>query len=447
MNHPLTIGKYAITGVLGEGAMGVVYRAHDPVIQRPVAIKTIHRHLAPSADDSEGASLAARFRNEARAVGRLSHPGIVAIYEYGEDDGTAFIAMEFVPGQSLAQRLAATPLLPEAEVLRLMDALLDALSFAHAQGVWHRDVKPANLLITPGGQLKITDFGIARIENAALTQVASSIGTPGYMAPEQYLGEGVDHRADIFAAGVLLYRLLTGQAPFAGAPESVMYKIFNETPMPPSQVQGTNRGAGYDDIVACALARDMSARYASADAFRRALALRRDRASPTGIVDDDATVINGARASRAVDADPPAGRDPSWLGDLERTLIDSIGPVARLLVREAARESPDNASVVQRLARQIPEERARDAFVARFAPAMPAMPASTGAPAAAAVDDDLLARVVSLLTRHIGPIAQVVVKKAAARAQDRAQLLALVVESVDAGPDRVKLDEALRALR
>jgi serine/threonine protein kinase len=162
MSHPDRLGKYAITGVLGEGAMGVVYKGYDAGIARSVAIKTVHHRLL--GDDAALDSFAARFRNEAQAVGRLSHPGIVAIYDYGQDGGTTYIAMEFVEGRNLAQIIAATPRLPEADVLRLMDQLLDALDCAHRHGVLHRDVKPANLLVTADWQLKVTDFGIARID-------------------------------------------------------------------------------------------------------------------------------------------------------------------------------------------------------------------------------------------------------------------------------------------
>src|SRR5262245_15040139 len=232
MKHPERLGKYPITGVLGQGAMGVVYKARDPVIQRPVAIKTIHIGLV--AGDAERANLSARFRNEAQAVGRLSHPGIVAIYEYGEDESTAYIAMEYVEGLSLERVLPPRRPLPESEALSVMQQLLDALACAHRAGVWHRDIKPANLIMTASGQLKLTDFGIARIENASLTQVTSVIGTPGYMAPEQYVGQGITHQVDLFAAGVLLYRMLTGIAPFAGPPEVAMYKILHEDPPAPS---------------------------------------------------------------------------------------------------------------------------------------------------------------------------------------------------------------------
>src|ERR1700712_3509804 len=164
MAIPERIGKYTISEVLGQGAMGVVYKGFDPHIQRPVAIKVIHKELL--GDDRAKDSIAARFRNEAQAVGRIAHPGVVAIYEFGEDADTAYIAMEFVPGRNLEQVLAGTPMLDETQLLGIMDQLLSAMAVAHGHGVWHRDIKPANLLLTAAGQVKLTDFGIARIEHA-----------------------------------------------------------------------------------------------------------------------------------------------------------------------------------------------------------------------------------------------------------------------------------------
>ena len=305
MSVPAKLGKYPITGVLGTGAMGVVYKALDPVIDRPVAIKTILKSLL--GQDLSGSSAAERFRHEARAVGRLSHPGIVAIYEYGEDEDTAYIAMEYVEGRSLAQVLATTPRLPEADILTLMDQLLAALDCAHRAGVWHRDIKPANLIVTDAGRLKLTDFGIARIETVALTQVNSSIGTPGYMAPEQYVGEGVDHRVDIFAAGVLLYAMLCGHGPFRGAPETVMFKVLNEDPLPPSQVAGSGRSTFYDAVVARALAKRPADRYASVAAFREALA---QRVADATAIDAEATRIV-VQPGAAVAASPAAASSDS----------------------------------------------------------------------------------------------------------------------------------------
>lgn len=474
MKIPERIGKYSVSEVLGQGAMGVVYKGFDPHIQRQVAIKTIHKTLLvdPVANAQQD-SIAARFRNEAQAVGRIAHPGVVAIYEFGEDENTAYIAMEFVEGRNLDQVLAGTPLLAEAQLLRIMDQLLDALACAHEHGVWHRDIKPANLILTAAGQVKLTDFGIARIANLGLTQVSSMIGTPGYMAPEQYIGEGVDQRADIFACGVLLYRMLTGQPAFAGAAEVVMYKILNEQPVPPSQASQGARPAAYDAVVARALAKRAEDRYPSAQAFRQALAAI---AMGAGAASNEATVIVqpgqwahavAAAPTHPAGAVPPsqrgssatalAGWDPQTLSRVERALASHVGPMAKLMVREAARGCSDIASLATAVSQHIPEQAKRAQFISAatagsqatlLASAAKPAPSQAGrtqfagtaaAPAAAAapLNEDHKARALQVLTRQLGPIARVVVKRAADQCGgDRGRFLQLLLEAApeaDAG--------------
>src|SRR4051812_16396475 len=190
--------------------MGLVYLARDPILDREVALKTIRAELL---DESHAPHAVARFRQEAMAAARLSHPGIVAIYDYAEDAGTAYIAMEYAPGENVGDYVARYGLtLPE--IRELMTQLLEALEYAHDRGVVHRDIKPENLIVS--GRLKIADFGVAHLANSRLTMAGQTIGTPGYMAPEQHTGEPVDHRVDVFAAGVLLYTLWTGCQPFPG---------------------------------------------------------------------------------------------------------------------------------------------------------------------------------------------------------------------------------------
>lgn len=472
MSHPERLGKYPITGVLGTGAMGVVYKAFDPVINRPVAIKTILKSLI--GQDMSGSSAAERFKHEARAVGRLSHPGIVAIYEYGEDDDAAFIAMEFVEGRTLAQILAATPRLPEADILTLMDQLLAALACAHRAGVWHRDIKPANLIVTDGGQLKVTDFGIARIDSVALTQVSSSIGTPGYMAPEQYVGEGVDHRVDIFAAGVLLYTLLVGHGPFRGPAETVMYKVLNENPLAPSQVDGVGRDGFYDAIVARALAKQAAERYASVTELREALAQRgpdanaidpeatrivvrpgRPQAQP-GPVAAEAGSGSGTRSATS----PIAGWDDATLHQVELALASFIGPVAKVLVRQAARSCADLKTLTVKVGSHLANDHDRQSFMTRIGPASAAgrggatrlttPPKSGSAPppasdAGGALPATLVAAATAVLARHLGPIASVVARKAAAKTRSREPFFEQLAEPVDPA-ERERLLAELRRL-
>ncbi len=495
MKHPERLGKYPIAGVLGEGAMGVVYKGFDPMIHRPVAIKTIQKtHLGES---DESAAIAARFRNEAQAVGRLSHPGIVQIYEYGEDDDTAFIAMEYVEGRTLEKLLSGRGRLPEPEVLSLMDQLLDALDCAHRAGVWHRDIKPANLLVTYDGQLKVTDFGVARIASIALTRVASMIGTPGYMAPEQYTGEGLSHRVDLFAAGVLLYRLLTGQAPFVGPAQTVMYKILHEDPPPPSMLSDGASPLFYDAVVARALAKEPEDRYASAGEFRQALAVRgvpmvRSRATPAELADDDATVVvpasrsAGARpstgASSASMAGAPMGASPGaapgssggaadWttganapaVADVERQLATVMGPIAKAIVKQAARTVGDVDSLRLAVAQHIPDERERAQFVSGAKPqtgtrtlfktrtaAAPEAPSGTqAAPPVSGAGERLTeattAAALPLMVEIVGPIAKVLVRKAATQATTKAQFVQALADAVEPA-DQPKVLAAMQKL-
>ena len=466
-NVPDKIGKYIISSVLGRGAMGVVYKGFDPHIQRLVAIKTVHKSLL--GDDGEIDSIAARFHNEAKAVGRIAHPGIVAIYELGQDESTAFIAMEFVNGRNLEQVLAGTPMLPEAQVLSIMNQLLDALDCAHRNGVWHRDIKPANLLLTADGQLKLTDFGIARIENAGLTQVSSVIGTPGYMAPEQYIGDDVDHRADLFAVGVLLYHLLAGRAPFTGRPDQVMYQVLNEDAPPPSSVASPARHEAYDSVVSQAMARQLDQRFASAAAFREALAAAARLSDGS---DGNATVLvekaqwlhtitrakqsqpapksQGGQGSVADQSNPshpvyPSQWDAPTLSRIERSLASYVGPMAKFMVRDAARSCNDLYTLTSALALHIGEGQKRQQFMHEANPSSQATPLARTvalplaptlvAPTAASsrpdvpLSDDIKAHATQVLTRQLGPIAKILIKRAAERAHGRAQFLDLLLEA------------------
>ncbi len=271
MLPPELEAKYDYRGVLGQGAMGRVLDAMDRVMERPVAIKLVDR---PRMGDAEAEEGHARFRREAQATGRLSHPNIVGVYEYGENQTTAWIVMEQVSGGTLKSRFDRQERFPIAEIARLMGQVLAALAYSHAKGVIHRDIKPANIMLAPGPdgqvQVKIADFGIARLENSSMTQVGTMMGTPSYMAPEQFRGEVVDERADIWAAGVVLYQFLTGEKPFEGGFSAVMHKALNIDPPPPSRLSVT-APAALDAVVARAMAKRPADRYPGAAAFADAL--------------------------------------------------------------------------------------------------------------------------------------------------------------------------------
>jgi eukaryotic-like serine/threonine-protein kinase len=271
MSLPEKIGRYEIQGELGKGGMGVVYKGFDRGIGRGVAIKAITKSTLAEAELKHVIS---RFRHEAQAVGRLVHPRIVQIYDYGEDDEVAYIVMELVNGKTLAQHLEQEVRYEIHEVGEIVRQLLDGLGHAHAENVVHRDIKPSNILINSDGRIKISDFGIAHIDTSSLTQVGDILGTPHYMAPEQFLGIDIDSLADLYSVGVIAYELLTGRKPYTGSAAQVMQKALNESPTDPSKLN-PKLSPMMDKVLHKALAKKREDRYRSArefsDAFRSAL--------------------------------------------------------------------------------------------------------------------------------------------------------------------------------
>jgi len=300
---PDRLGKYDVTEILGTGAMGVVYRGFDPGIRRVVAIKTIRRELI--AGDRPGAMMLKRFRNEAQAAGRLSHPGIVAVYDYGEDAEVAYIAMEYVEGNSLREYFARGTRFSERDAVSIMSQLLEALTHAHERRVWHRDIKPGNLIVMMNGRVKVADFGIARIEASDLTQTGAVLGSPGYMAPEQYAAAAIDHRADVFAAGVVFYQLLTGSRPFVGTAEQLAYAICHTEPARPSITDPGKGWEKYDALIAKALAKRPEDRFQTAEAFRAALLEAHARPAAASI-SEETIITEILRPAAAVDASSPS---------------------------------------------------------------------------------------------------------------------------------------------
>src|SRR6202158_2907998 len=255
-------GRYEIVGELGRGAMGVVYKAMDPVLGRTAAVKTIR--LSEQGTGLSRPELLSRFQTEARAAGLLTHPNIVVVFDAGEEDGLYYITMELVEGKSLQALLDGGHAFPLPRTLRIMEQTCSALQFAHERNVIHRDIKPANLMLTADDTVKVTDFGTAKIlQFGTVQQTAHVMGTPSYMSPEQVKGRAVDGRSDIFSLGVMLYEMVTGEKPFPGQSiTTVIYKIVNEEPVPPRQIDPSIH-PGISAIVMKGLAKDPDTRYQS----------------------------------------------------------------------------------------------------------------------------------------------------------------------------------------
>ena len=443
---PEKLGRYQVLEVLGRGAMGIVYKGFDPVISRTVALKTIRKDLLGSDQIVESV---ARFRNEAMASGRLNHPGIIAIHEYGEDEDTVFIVMEYASGDSLRRYISRRDSIKLTEISNIITQLLDALDFAHENGIIHRDIKPANIIVSPGHRIKVTDFGIARINTSTLTQTGMVVGTPSYMAPEQYIGLAIDRRADIFSAGIVLYEMLTGVKPFEGPTESVGYKICHEPHRSPSLVN-VSLPIGLDVVINRALAKKPEDRYSSAKEFSHAVRSVIERHEENA---SEATVIR-TYASRSRPAPTPtdlsslalSGWQPDALASLEAVLAPYVGPLARTLVKRNADRVFTLGELKDRLSMAIDDPSERAAFIKASQPVFEKLgrePSATpmGKSKTLVGQQSTLTQAdydfaVADLTQFLGPIAKVLVKKAAMHAHDVRSLYTRLAEHLSSADDK-----------
>jgi eukaryotic-like serine/threonine-protein kinase len=428
MDAPKSIGRYQIKQWLASGAMGEIYEAHDPIIDRPVAIKLVRRELIERGDSSAWVE---RFRHEVRAAGRLLHANIVAVLDCGDDNGAPFLAMEFIEGESVDRVLKRAGRLGYDDAIAIAMQTLAALEFAHVNGIVHRDIKPSNILLTKGGLVKVTDFGIAHIEASELTAVGVVLGTPSYMAPEQLAGQAVDRRADLFSAGAVLFELLTGVKPFQG--RSIAESMFNMEARGPTDICSLNPqvSAGLKQVIETALAFDRERRYGSAADFARALAAVGGSPARAGAASggsEEATVLAGAAGYAPTETalSPPAATplNPQLLDEVERDLAVYLGPFARIAVRRSAKTIPDVEALYDALATYIdkPEDRAR--FISRGrqrgwglagrgtgGTSRTARTGSTISGPAMVVDPALLSRIEGVLTQYVGPIARVLLRQ------------------------------------
>jgi eukaryotic-like serine/threonine-protein kinase len=333
MNLPLKkIGKYEIQGELGTGGMGVVYKGWDPAISREVAIKGVNKQTL---QEDEREKVLSRFRHEAQAVGRLVHPRIVQIYDFIEDDQAAYIIMELVHGKTLSYHLKNKDSFGLREIAQIISQTLDGIGYAHSQGVVHRDLKAANIMINNDGRVKISDFGIARIESIGLTVAGDLIGTPSYMSPEQFRGEEVDGASDLYSIGVIAYELLTGRKPFAGSPAAIMQQVLNSTPEKPSSLN-PHLTPEIDQVLSKAMARKRADRFKTAnefsEAFKQAIGISLGQIDFSSTGPNTAKLLDAARMLSNVSAGENGSNLPEELDTDSPIFIDTGIKKARLLI-------------------------------------------------------------------------------------------------------------------
>lgn len=324
------LGRYEIVEVLGQGAMGIVYKGIDPKIGRTVALKTLK--TTGEIPDSQLSEFKRRFSQEAQSAGRLNHPNVVTVYDVGEEEGVAFIAMEFIKGRPLDDLIAERQPLSVDQIVTIMSQICDGLGYAHRNGVIHRDIKPANIVLTDDGTAKITDFGIAKISSTSATQTGTIMGTPSYMSPEQITGKVVDNRSDIFSLGAVFYELLTYEKAFPGDNiTTVMYRIVNENPSPVSMIN-LSIPTQFNPIIQKALAKNPSERYPDAESMGRDIQAFRTAGSAASTVvlnaqDFKGTVVMtaSAAATPVTGAAPSPAVEPRRKGLAAKATIAAIG--------------------------------------------------------------------------------------------------------------------------
>lgn len=445
---PERIGRYVVEGLVGAGGMGRVYKAHDPDIRRTVAVKLISTSLMSSADCAD---YIRRFRREAEAAARCAHPNIIAIYDYALHEGQPFLAMEFVHGMSLRQRLDEESAMAVPDAIHVMLQVLEALGSAHQQGVIHQDVKPANILLTSQMQAKVADFGISRFVNTDVTNVSSSMGTPNYMSPEQCRGGGIDHRSDLFSVGATLFEMLAGERAFPGQTlTEVSHRIVNERlPLLPAAVRGAAPRLQF--VLERAMGKQPEDRFESgpemAEALRQILA--GGRSSPEA----EETRVSSPGAAPSPPAAPPAGPptgspssgppsgpvDTATLQGLEQKLAGYVGPIARVMVRNLAARSASFADLCSSLADAVPEGE-RERFRRDVAPLMRTkiVTSTTGERSLQPVTEAELERAQAVLTQWIGPIARVLVRRAARDAGSVDALWQALAKHIDSPVERTQ---------
>jgi eukaryotic-like serine/threonine-protein kinase len=424
---PEFCGRYHIAEILGRGAMGVVYKAHDPLLDRDVALKLIKTDLL---DADERSDYLRRFMHEAQAAARCAHRGIVGVYDFSENDGSPFIVMEFVNGPDLRRMMRDGGAQTPARAVPIMLQILDALDHAHRLGIVHRDIKPPNILVPRPDEVKIADFGIARLGAGQATQAGVIVGTPQYMAPEQARGDAVDLRADLFSAAAVFLEMLTGKAAFGGdSYAAILGQVLHGEPQAPDSANASQHPELYA-MLRRALAKAPADRFGSAAEFAAAL----QHAAHPAPGRHDAIGVAAADDYDDYTVYQPPGRhlDAMVVEQAEKDLATFIGPLAKVFVRQVAANVTSAGELYRSLSAKIADEGDRTSFMQR-AQAAPATaktahasdsgshggtaPGSLAAPGVSLVPSEMQVAAQTALTVFLGPIAKVLVRKAVDQAR------------------------------
>lgn len=442
---PAAIGKYRVDNIIGQGAVGIVYKCFDPNICRFVAIKTLRREVLASVDDPEG--LLQRFASEARSAGNCQHPNIVTVYDYIEQDSAPHIVMEYVAAGTLENVTRPRMRLPLHQVVEIMVQLLAALDHAHSKGVIHRDIKPANILCPAATSIKVADFGVARIHDLNLSRDGGGgVGTPNYMSPEQFLARDVDARTDLFAVGVILFQLLTGQKPFAATDLiELMHKVLYESP-PSLRTMRPELSGPLDEVVQKSLARNPADRFQTAEAFASALIAALENSSeydanraidltrlPPPLPGDKAEPSRGSLSRTMAER-----LSPETLSYIEEQFVRAIGPVAPLVLSRATRETTDAENLLTRLTSHIPRPSEAAAFRKAAENSLREDRGIAHAQLQAVITDDEIRKATALLLPLIGPVAKVLAEREAKTAIGREDYYEHLARAIDNEKDRAQ---------
>ncbi len=449
------IGRYRIDGIIGSGAMGVVYEGFDTQIHRRVAVKILHHHLRMG---ELGAELEQRFMQEACAAARCLHSNIVTIFDFGTDKGTPYIVMEYVDGIELKAYLQSNTVIPVQFATAICLQVLEALNQAHRHGVVHRDIKPANIIILANGAVKVSDFGVARLDTSDLTTTGCIVGTPNYMSPEGLLGQTVDARSDLYSVGVVYYELLTRRRPQRELSlEDNLRHLDDSTHLSDQNVRSIK------PILHRALQINPPARFQSASEFIAKLNSLDDMdLTEATIVFPSPRIHHNNSAAPVCNVDTSDIHASQWKNDLldplERSLAKYIGPVAKLLVRRQSLSGVSREELVAKLASHIPKESERGLFVKEVArteivssdlnAVLATQATSTETPnrmASQTLSNTSWEKLTQLLAYHIGPMAGHIIKKTMKTSLEPNEFIIQIASHIPVQKERQEfIDQALQ---